>query len=248
MKLRGKTAIVTGGASGIGEAAVRRFAAEGANVVIADMSPSGAALAQALADAGHEVRFARTDVTREEEVRELVAKAAAAFGRLDIMVANAGIGHAPVPVEQLELQTWQRTLDVNLTGVFLCNRYAIAHMKAHGGGGAIVNVASILGHVGMAGAAAYNASKGGVVNLTRSLGVSCARGGIRVNAVCPGFVVTPILDGADPARKAAIAALHPMGRLGTVDEIAAAILFLASDEASFMAGASLMVDGGYTAQ
>lgn len=248
MKLRGKTAIVTGGASGIGEATVRRFAAEGANVVIADMSPSGAALAQALVEAGAGARFVRADVTREEEVRELVAQAASAFGRLDIMVANAGIGHTPVPVEQLELQTWQRTLDVNLTGVFLSNRYAIAHMKAHGGGGAVVNVASILGHVGMAGAAAYNASKGGVVNLTRSLGVSCARDGIRVNAVCPGFVDTPILDGADPARKAAIAALHPMGRLGTVDEIAAAILFLASDEGSFMAGASLMVDGGYTAQ
>ncbi|MNN67026.1 2-(S)-hydroxypropyl-CoM dehydrogenase [compost metagenome] len=139
-------------------------------------------------------------------------------------------------------------LDINLTGVFLSDKLAIEQMLKQGGGGAVVNMASIMGHVGVAGAAPYNAAKGGVVNLTRSLGVAYASAGIRVNAVCPGFIDTPILDGAPDAAVAHIVAAHPIGRLGRPEEIASAVAFLASDEASFMVGANLIVDGGYTQQ
>ncbi|WP_454743263.1 SDR family NAD(P)-dependent oxidoreductase [Cupriavidus necator] len=241
-------AIVTGGASGIGAATVRRFVAEGATVVLTDLSECGELLARELAGAGHAVRFSRVDVTREHEVRELVAAVVLEFGRLDIMVANAGIAQQAMPVESLTSEAWHQMLDVNLTGVFLSNKFAIAQMKRQGGGGAVVNVASVLGHVGRPGATAYNAAKGGVVNMTRSLGVACAKEGIRVNAVCPGFIETPLIAGASDESLAQVTGLHPIGRLGRAQEIAAAITFLASDDASFMAGASLMVDGGYTAQ
>ncbi|WER48762.1 SDR family NAD(P)-dependent oxidoreductase [Cupriavidus sp. WKF15] len=248
MKLKNRVAIVTGGASGIGAATVRRFVAEGATVVLTDLSERGERLARKLAGAGHAVQFSRVDVTREHEVRELVAAVARDFGRLDIMVANAGIAQQAVPVESLTSEAWHQMLDVNLTGVFLSNKYAIAQMKQQGGGGAVVNVASVLGHVGRPGATAYNAAKGGVVNMMRSLGVACAKEGIRVNAVCPGYIETPLIAGAGTDFLAQVTNLHPIGRLGRAEEIAAAITFLASDDASFMAGTSLMVDGGYTAQ
>ncbi|QUN31632.1 SDR family oxidoreductase (plasmid) [Cupriavidus sp. KK10] len=248
MKLSKKVAIVTGGGSGIGEATVRRFVAEGAKVVVADITDRGAALCGELNEAGHEALFCRADVAQEGDIRHLIEQTVSRFGRLDIVVANAGIGQAAVPLEQTELDSWQQMIDTNLTGVFLTNKHAIVQMKRQQSGGAVVNVASILGHVGMAGATAYNAAKGGVANLTRSIGVACAQDGIRVNAVCPGFVDTPILDAAGEEKKARIAAMHPIGRLGRSEEIAAAILFLASDGASFMVGANLIVDGGYTAQ
>lgn len=248
MKLLSKVAIVTGGASGIGEATVRRFVAEGATVVLTDVSSRGGDLADELARDGHVVRFAKVDVTREDEVREMIAEVVSEFGRLDIMVANAGIAQPPVPVESLTSDAWHQMLDVNLTGVFFSNKHAIAQMKRQGSGGAVVNVASILGHVGRPGATAYNAAKGGVVNLTRSLGVACAKEQIRVNAVCPGYIETPLIAGASAEGLAQITSLHPIGRLGRPEEIAAAVTFLASEDASFMAGASLMVDGGYTAQ
>ncbi|KWR86631.1 SDR family NAD(P)-dependent oxidoreductase [Cupriavidus sp. IDO] len=248
MKLKNRVAIVTGGASGIGAATVRRFVAEGATVVLTDLSERGELLAHELAGAGHAVRFSRVDVTREHEVRELVAAVALEFGQLDIMVANAGIAQQALPVESLTSEAWHQMLDVNLTGVFFSNKYAIAQMKRQGGGGAVVNIASVLGHVGRPGATAYNAAKGGVVNMTRSLGVACAKEGIRVNAVCPGFIETPLIAGASDESLAQVTGLHPIGRLGRAEEIAAAITFLASDDASFMAGASLMVDGGYAAQ
>jgi len=248
MRLKGRIAIITGGASGIGEAAAQRLLAEGASVVIADLSPRGAALAHGLAEGGGATAFIQTDVTREEEVGELVTQTVKRFGRLDIMVANAGIAQPAAPVEALSVATWQQMLDINLTGVFLSNKHAIAQMMRQGQGGSIINVASILGHVGRPGATAYNAAKGGVVNMTRSLGVTYAKHAIRVNAVCPGFVETPLLAGAGDEQLSGIVALHPIGRLGRAEEIASAIAFLASDDASFVAGSSLMVDGGYTAQ
>ncbi len=248
MKLKDKAAIVTGGASGIGEATVRHFAREGARVVIADRSALGQELARELRDSGCEAHCCEVDVSREDDVRKLVDEAVSRFGRLDIMVANAGIAHPSSPVEDVQIAQWQQMLDVNLTGVFLSNKLAIAQMKQQGSGGAIVNMASVLGHVGMAGAASYNAAKGGVVNLTRSLGVAYAKDGIRVNAVCPGFVETPLIDRATGELRARLVAAHPIGRLGQADEIAKAIVFLASDEASFVVGASLLVDGGYCAQ
>ncbi len=248
MKLQDKVAIVTGGASGIGEAAVREFVREGAKVVIADVSEAGAALSLELNGAGYATAFARTDVSNEAQVGEMVALAVSRFGRLDIMVANAGIAVASVPVSEMSLERWQQTLAINLTGVFLCSKHAIAQMQKQGSGGAVVNVASVLGHVGVANQAAYTASKGGVVNMTRSLAVTHAHEGIRVNAVCPGFVDTPILAASPEAHRQRIIAAHPIGRLGRSEEIAAAIRFLASDDASFMVGANVMVDGGYTAQ
>jgi len=248
MRLKEKIAVITGAASGIGEATARRFIAEGASVVLADVSPRGEQLARELEEGGGTTGFVRTDVTREDEVRDLVAQTVRRFGRLDIMVANAGIAQPAAPVQALSADAWKQMLDVNLTGVFFSNKHAISQMMEQDDGGAVINVASILGHVGRVGATAYNAAKGGVVNMTRSLGITYAKDRIRINAVCPGFVETPLLAGASDERIAEIIAMHPIGRLGRAQEIAAAIAFLASEDASFMAGASLMVDGGYTAQ
>lgn len=248
MKLKDKVAIVTGGASGIGEATVRLFASQGASVVIADRSALGEKLARELSASGLAAHYSEVDVSREDDTRRLVDDTVNRFGRLDIMVANAGIAHPSAPVEDVSVEQWQQMIDVNLTGVFLSNKLAIVQMKKQGTGGAIVNMASILGHVGMPGAASYNAAKGGVVNLTRSLGVAHAKDGIRVNAVCPGFVATPLIERASEEARARLVAAHPIGRLGRADEVANAVLFLASDDASFIVGTSLMVDGGYCAQ
>ena len=248
MKLKDKVAIVTGGASGIGEATVRLFAAEGARVLIADRSALGKKLAGELVENGYDAHDCEIDVSREDEVRKVIDQVVSRFGRLDIMVANAGIAHPSSPVEDVGIEQWQQMMDINLTGVFLSNKLAIAQMRKQGSGGAIVNMASVLGHVGMTGAASYNAAKGGVVNLTRSLGVAYAKHGIRVNAVCPGFVETPLIDRATGELRARLVAAHPIGRLGQAAEVAKAVLFLASDDASFVVGTSLLVDGGYCAQ
>ncbi|MGT2454139.1 SDR family NAD(P)-dependent oxidoreductase [Cupriavidus basilensis] len=248
MKLKDKVAIVTGGASGIGEATVRLFAAEGARVLIADRSALGKKLARELVENGYDAHDCETDVSREDDVRKVIDQVVSRFGRLDIMVANAGIAHPSSPVEDVGIEQWQQMMDINLTGVFLSNKLAIAQMRKQGSGGAIVNMASVLGHVGMTGAASYNAAKGGVVNLTRSLGVAYAKHGIRVNAVCPGFVETPLIDRAPGELRTRLVAAHPIGRLGQAAEVAKAVLFLASDDASFVVGTSLLVDGGYCAQ
>uniref|UniRef100_UPI003F49B0BE SDR family NAD(P)-dependent oxidoreductase n=1 Tax=Cupriavidus yeoncheonensis TaxID=1462994 RepID=UPI003F49B0BE len=248
MKLKDKVAIVTGGASGIGEATVRLFASEGASVVIGDRSALGEKLARELGASGFAAHYSEVDVSREDDTRRLIDDTVNRFGRLDIMVANAGIAHPSAPVEDVSVGQWQQMIDVNLTGVFLSNKLAIVQMKKQATGGAIVNMASILGHVGMPGAASYNAAKGGVVNLTRSLGVAYAKDGIRVNAVCPGFVATPLIERASGEARARLVAAHPVGRLGQADEVAKAVLFLASDDASFVVGTSLIVDGGYCAQ
>jgi len=248
MKLKDKVAIVTGGASGIGEATARLFAAEGARVLIADRSALGKKLARELVENGYDAHDCEIDVSREDDVRKVIDQVVSRFGRLDIMVANAGIAHPSSPVEDVGIEQWQQMMDINLTGVFLSNKLAIAQMRKQGSGGAIVNMASVLGHVGMTGAASYNAAKGGVVNLTRSLGVAYAKHGIRVNAICPGFVETPLIDRATGELRTRLVAAHPIGRLGQAAEVAKAVLFLASDDASFVVGTSLLVDGGYCAQ
>ncbi|WP_230307497.1 SDR family NAD(P)-dependent oxidoreductase [Brevundimonas mediterranea] len=240
-----KVVIITGGASGIGEATARRFSAEGARVVIADYSEHGAALADELGAAGGSALFVRTDVGDSAQVKTLMARTIEVFGRIDILFANAGIA-ADAPIDQLDEDSWRRTIDINLTGVFLCNKYAAERMVAQGGG-VIVNCGSIHSHVGKSGVTAYAAAKGGVKLLTQTLSIDLAPKGIRVNAVCPGYIDTPLLAKAPPEMKAALAKLHPMGRLGRAEEVANAVLFLASDEASFITGSSLMVDGGYTA-
>ncbi|KZE47780.1 short-chain dehydrogenase [Brevibacillus parabrevis] len=247
MKLANKVAIVTGGASGIGETTVRLFAQEGAKVVIADFSPRGDELAKELNEAGFEALFVKTDVTKEAEVKHMVDATVERFGQIDILFANAGIAK-DAPAHLLSTDDWQRTIDINLTGVFWCDKYVIEQMLAQGTGGAIVNCGSIHSHAGKAGVTAYSSAKGGVKLLSQTLGITYAKQGIRVNAVCPGYIDTPLIAGRNEAMNEHLVSLHPMGRLGKPEEVAKAVLFLASDDASFVTATSLLVDGGYTAQ
>lgn len=246
MKFENKVAVVTGGASGIGEAFVRMFAAEGAKVVIADFSERGQAVADELNAAGSDALFVKTDVTNEQDVIRMVEQTVEKYGKLDVLFANAGIAQDG-PADLLSSDSWQRTIDINLTGVFLCDKYAIKQMLAQGHGGAIVNCGSIHSHVGKAGVTAYASAKGGVKLLTQTLGADYAAKGIRINAVCPGYIDTPLIKGRTEAITQHLVGLHPMGRLGKPEEVAKAVLFLASDDASFITGTSLLVDGGYTA-
>jgi len=246
MRFGGKVAIVTGGASGIGEATVRAFVSEGANVVIADYSEHGQQLANELAGGTERAIFVKTDVTDTKAVQALIAKTVETYGRLDIMFANAGIA-ADGPIDELDETAWQKTIDINLTGVYLCDKYAIDQMRSQGGG-VIVNCGSIHSHVGKSGVTAYAAAKGGVKLLTQTLAIDYGAQNIRVNAVCPGYIDTPLLKDIPDDKKQALVALHPIGRLGRAEEVASVVLFLASDESSFVTGASILVDGGYTAQ
>jgi len=247
MRFQSKVAIVTGGASGIGLATVRLLAAEGAKVVIADYSDQGQDVSDKLNAEGLDTAFAKTNVVDENDVRAMVEQTVARYGQLDILFANAGIAK-DAPAHELSADAWTRTIDINLTGVFLCDKYAIARMLEQGTGGAIVNCGSIHSHVGKARVTAYAAAKGGVKLLTQTLGIEYATKGIRVNAVCPGYIDTPLLAGRDEAITRHLVGLHPMGRLGKPEEVAKAVLFLASDDASFVTGTTLLVDGGYTAQ
>lgn len=244
MRLQDKVAVITGGASGIGEATARLFVQEGAKVVLADLNEEkGQALATEL---GEMATFVQVDVTVEADVQEMFAKAKEAYGKVDILFNNAGIGGMGAS-DELSFEEWRQVIQINLDAVFLVAKHGIKAMKENGSG-SIVNTASILGHVGQAETAAYTASKGGVVNLTRALAVEFAKESIRVNAVCPGYIETPLLEALDEPMKQHLVSLHPIGRLGRDDEVAKAVLFLASDDASFVTGANLLVDGGYTAQ
>ncbi|PKR85423.1 SDR family NAD(P)-dependent oxidoreductase [Heyndrickxia camelliae] len=247
MKLENKVAIVTGGASGIGEASVRLFAEEGAKVVIADFSERGKQLSKELNDKGFDTLFIKTDVTSEEDVKHMVAETVNHYGKLDILYANAGVAD-DAPAHELTYDKWKRTIDINLSGVFLSDKYAIEQFLKQGNGGVIVNAGSIHSHVSLPNPTAYSAAKGGVKLLTQNLCTAYAKEGIRINAVCPGYIDTPLLSKVDPRTKEYLANLHPQGRLGKPEEIAKAVLFLASDDSSFVNGTSLLVDGGYTAQ
>lgn len=245
MRLKDKVAIVTGGASGIGLATVRLFAQEGAAVVIGDYADAGQAVAEELQAQGHRVRFFKVDVSKEEQVIAMVQDAVTAYGRLDIMVANAGVGES-APVGDKTTEEWNRVIGVNLNGVFWCNKYAIQEFRKVGGG-VIVNMASILGHVGFNNAPAYCAAKHGIVGMTKTIALDHSKDNVRANCVCPGFIITPLI-GSDKEQLDFLATLHPMGRLGQPEEVAEAVLFLASDASSFITGSSVMVDGGYTAR
>jgi NAD(P)-dependent dehydrogenase (short-subunit alcohol dehydrogenase family) len=243
-RLDGKVAVVTGAGSGIGLATARRFAAEGARVVCVDIdSESGQ---QAAAEVGG--TFVRVDVTSEDDVRSLFQGVVDDFGRLDVVFNNAGIS-PPDDDSILDtgLEAWRRVQEVNLTSVYLCCKFAIEHMLA-GGGGSIINTASFVAVMGSATSQiSYTASKGGVLAMSRELGVQFARQGIRVNALCPGPVNTPLLRelfAKDPERAARRLVHIPAGRFAEAEEIAAAVAFLASDDASFITASTFLVDGG----
>lgn len=251
-RVEGKVCVVTGGARGLGLAAAEALLAEGAKVLLTDVDrAAGEAEARRL---GANARFRQQDVTDAAQWSAVLDEALATWGRLDVVVNNAGVADI-VDVEQITLKSWQRTLDINLNGVLLGTQAAIAAMKKSGG--SIVNIASIEGLVGDALIPAYNASKGGVRLFTRSAAIHCARSGypIRINNVCPGFAETQMVAGALASMKPEAAqafaektlARIPMGRFAKPAEIAAAVLFLASDESSYVTGSDLVVDGGMTA-
>jgi len=245
----GKVALVTGAGSGIGEAVVTMLAARGAQVVVADINLQAAErVVSTIGGSGGKAAAARADVGDAAAVEAMVQVAVETFGGLDIAVNNAGIGGELNPTGSYSVQSWQKVIDINLNGVFYCMRYEIPALLARGGG-VIVNVASILGAVGTAGSPAYVAAKHGVVGLTKAAAIEYATQGIRVNSVGPGYIATPLLDAnLDAEAKKAIGDLHPVKRLGTATEVAALIVFLASNEASFITGSYHLVDGGYTAQ
>ncbi len=240
-RLAGKTALVSGANRGIGAAIAERFAAEGARVARLDLTADAAASGDLMLKA---------DVSDEASVARAVAEAQAAFGRIDVLVNNAAAGNTQALAGDLSLAEWRRTIDVNLTGAFVLSRAVIGLMRQTGGG-AIINIASQLGSVAVRGRAAYCASKGGLLQLTRAMALDHAGDGIRVNALSPGAVMTDRLTtlyGSEAAATEALAPRHPIGRIGVPTDVAGAAVFLASDEAGFMTGSDLVVDGGYLAQ
>lgn len=251
-RVAGKVALISGGASGLGAESGRRLAREGAKVMLTDLAADrGQAVADEITAAGGEAAFLVHDVTDEARWLEVIAATAARFGRLDVLVNSAGIGGGQ-PLLEATLESWRRVTAINLDGTFLGLRHA-APVMAEGGGGSIINLSSILGKVGLPGAAAYCASKGGVAMLTKAAALELAPAGVRVNSVHPGFIETPMVEEAfrnannGNEMRDMVISRHALGRLGVPREIADAIVFLASDESSFMTGAELVVDGGYTA-
>ncbi len=241
MRLAGKSAIVTGGGRGIGRAICETFAREGCRVLVADIDVGNAEeVAAAISDAGGSATYRLLDVVKEEEVAATVAEAVQAFGKLDVMVNNAGVGGG---------RGWQETVDINLSGVYYGLHYAAEAMAASGGG-AIISTASVAGLVGLGGGGAYVAAKHGVVGLTKDFALVYGPRGVRVNCVCPGWIETEMTRGLteNEAFLRRTESQTALGRMGQPQEIANAFLFIASDEASFMTGSAMVVDGGWTAR
>ena len=249
--LKGKVVLVTGGGSGIGRATCLAFAREGARVAVADVDLEGAEETVRLMDGvGGRGVVLQVDVTKAREVAALVDKVVEEFGKLDCAFNNAGIGGEVMNTHEYPEDDWDRVLDVNLKGVWLCMKYEIPVMLRQGGG-AIVNTASIYGLGGSAGYIAYNAAKHGVVGVTRTAALEYAEVGVRVNAVCPGYILTPMtIPGieANPELERKMVSQTPMGRMGKPEEIAEAVVWLCSDAASFVTGHTMTSDGGYMAQ
>lgn len=248
-ELEGKVALVTGGGNGIGQAASLAFAREGARVVVSDWDwRAGEETAARILRQGGDAQFISADVSKESDVAKLMTGVLRRYERLDIAFNNAGVAGSQGPVSGLSEADWSQVLAVNLTGVFLCMKHELLQMEKQGSG-SIVNNASILGSVGFAGAAAYTASKHGVLGLTKVAAIEYATKGIRVNAVCPGFIETPMLERAgllsDAQLRKSIEDLHAVKRLGTSAEVAEAVVFMASPRASFITGHPLFVDGGF---
>jgi NAD(P)-dependent dehydrogenase (short-subunit alcohol dehydrogenase family) len=258
-RLNGKVALVTGGGSGIGRATALAFAREDAAVVVADLAVEGGeATVRMIQEARGEALFLKADVSQAAEVQALVQRTVDTYGRLDCAHNNAGVeglrGVIPAPTADLTEDMWDYILNINLKGVWLCMKYEIPQMLTQGGG-AIVNTASIMGLVGIPTGAAYVASKHGVVGLTKTAALEYAQAGLRINAVCPGFIRTPLVERffeltsrENPHISEQVTALHPIGRLGTPDEVAEVVVWLCSDAASFVTGHTMTVDGGYVAQ
>ncbi len=254
-RLDGKVCIVTGGALGIGRACVTRMAEEGACVAVFDvLEVEGSALAEHLAARGVPSGFWNVDVADEAAFAAAIADVVRRFGRLDVLVNNAGISGSPASTEQTSEADWDRVQAVNVKGVFFGTKHAIPHLRASEGG-AIINLSSIAGLVGVGGVAAYHASKGAVRLMTKNDALTLAPDRIRVNSIHPGYIWTPMVEhhlrATAPdleAAKAAAGALHPLGHLGQPDDIAWAAVYLASDQAKFVTGTELVVDGGYTAR
>jgi len=250
-QFEGKVALVTGAASGIGRASALAFARAGAKTVVADVVVEGGEeTVRMIKAAGGDALFVRTDVSKAAEVETLIQQVVETYGRLDYAHNNAGIEGEGAPTADCTEENWDRIININLKGVWLCMKYAIPQMLKHGGG-AIVNTASVAGLVGVPGGSAYSAAKGGVVQLTRTVALEYAKAGIRVNAVCPGAIRTPMVErivANRPEVEAVIIALEPIGRLGKPEEIAEAVVWLCSDAASFVTGVPLPVDGGWVAQ
>ena len=252
--LKDKVALITGGSSGIGRACAQIFAREGAKVVVTDVNVTGGEeTVRAIQEAGGEASFVRADVSQAAEVEAMVARAVALYGRLDCGFNNASDNAAHlgalVPTHEYPEENWDRIIDVNLKGVWLCMKFEIRQMLEQGGG-AIVNTSSALGLVGTRDMPAYVASKHGIVGLTRAAALEYAEQGIRVNAVCPGYIRTPMTKARldDPEGAARMLAREPIGRVGEPEEVAETVVWLCSEAASFVTGHALAVDGGWVAQ
>lgn len=253
LNLADKVVLVTGAGSGIGRAVAVAFAAEGAQVVVADRDKAaGDGTVELIATAGGRAVFVPADIARPDAVDNMIGEVIRTFGRLDVAVNNAGITQPSVPLAETTDELFNRVIGVNLVGTFYCLRAEITAMLGTGGG-AIVNVSSMSAFTGNEGLGAYNATKHAVLGLTRTAALETAQQGIRVNGVAPGTIETPMIQAFvdssdDPDVMAPIRAAHPMGRTGTTDEVTGAVLYLASDRASFTTGHTLLVDGGYTAR